>query len=91
MQDDIDMRAVARLVSFPIINQSLSNALLIGLVRRGVISPDDARDIIIEALKAIHAFFEDKPNGDMKSAALEHATSFLNALLENPVIKGTAE
>ena len=62
---------------------SLVIALLFGLVRRNILSAEDARDIVKDAI----SYAGRQPDIE-DSELIAGVTTMLNRILENPVIKG---
>lgn len=85
---DADIPVITGLAAYNLASFSLLRSLLIGLVRRKVLTPEDARDIIARAKETIEGLSQ----ADKTEAIQEvfpHANSVLDKLLEHSVIKGS--
>jgi len=66
---------------------ALLTALLLGLVRRNILSAEDARDILSNAKKNVSSGANVLSNEQVKAGVIAGATDLLTWLSENPVVR----
>ena len=84
--DDTTQELSAALLGVPVANWYLTKAMVIGLVDARVLTPEQASQIVINAIYSLKLASEREPNNTSEQF-FPVALSFLDGLLQHPGLK----